>query len=530
MIYGESDPSMEPLRTAKSGATSRTLGKRSSGEADASRTGTTDLLLTLDGVGPAYRQIYRSLRSAILSGKLSVGSRFPATRTIAKQLGVSRNIVLMAYRHLLIEGYASARMGSGTYVSHEISRAEPSPSKLGNTWTGASIAPRLSAYATRLATQTLFTQAATGPQAAMEYDFRYGVPMTDAFPLNVWARLVAAQARRTSASSLGYGPPEGQAPLREAIAHYLCRSRAAYCDPDQVIVVNGSQQAFDLVARVLINPRDRVVIEEPQYPGAREAFLGVGARLVSVPVDHEGLDVAKLGRATHSARLVSVTPSHQFPTGAIMSLARRLALLRWAEERAAYVVEDDYESEYRYEHRPVEAIQGLDRAGRVIYIGTFSKVLFPALRLGYLVLPRPLVQPFRSAKWLADRHTASFPQGILTRFIREGHFERHLRRARALLASRRAALLGAIRTHLGNKVEVSGASAGLHILMWIREMQPGAALTALIGKAAKAGVGIYPVTPYYMRPPQRAGLLLGYAGLNEGQIRAGIERLSGELP
>jgi GntR family transcriptional regulator/MocR family aminotransferase len=195
MMYAESDPSMEPLRTAKSGATSR----KSAGEADASRTGTTDLLLTLDGVGPAYRQIYRSLRSAILSGKLPVGSRFPATRTIAKQLSVSRNIVLMAYRHLLIEGYASARMGSGTYVSHEISKAKPSPSKLGNTWTGASITPRLSASATRLATQTAFTQAATGPQAAMHYDFRYGVPMTDAFPLNVWARLVVAQARRTSA-------------------------------------------------------------------------------------------------------------------------------------------------------------------------------------------------------------------------------------------------------------------------------------------------------------------------------------------
>jgi GntR family transcriptional regulator / MocR family aminotransferase len=519
----------------KSGATSRTLGKWSAGEADASPTrrsaeGTTDLFLPLDGVGPAYRQIYRSLRSTILSGKLPVGSRLPPTRAIAKQLGVSRNIVLMAYRHLLVEGYAGARMGSGTYVSHEIARAKPSPSKLGDTWTGAAIAPRLSAYATRLGAQTLLTQAVPGAQAATQYDFRYGMPVADAFPLKVWGRLVAAQARLTSASSLGYGPPEGQAPLREAIANYLFRSRAVHCDPDQVIVVNGSQQAFDLVARVLINPRDRVVIEEPQYPGAREAFLGAGARLIPVPVDHEGLDVAKLGRAAHSARLLSVTPSHQFPTGAVMSLPRRLASLRWAEERAAYIVEDDYESEYRYDHRPVEAIQGLDRAGRVIYIGTFSKVLFPALRLGYLVLPRPLVQPFRSAKWLADRHTASFAQGILTQFIRDGYFERHLRRARALLAGRRAALLGAIRTHLGNKVEVSGASAGLHILMWIRGMPPGAALTALIGKAAKAGVGIYPVTPYYMRSPRRAGLLLGYAGLNEERIRAGIDRLSDVLP
>ena len=512
----------------KSRTASRVGGKNSSSmrsRAPHKTVGATELLIGLDGTGPMYRQIYRSLRTIIVSGELPVGSRLPATRTIAKQLKVSRNIVLIAYRQLLVEGYAKAEFGSGTYVAHEISKAMPSTPTREGKRSVALIAPRLSAFATRLADLPPFGHAARGAPKTLRYDFRFGVAVADAFPFKIWQKLVAAQGRLTSPSSLGYGPPEGETPLRQAIANYLRRSRAVQCDADQIVVVNGSQQAFDLIGRVLINPGDHVVIEEPQYPGAREAFLGVGATLVPVPVDSEGLDTTTLDRLPGSARLACVTPSHQFPTGAIMSLARRLALLRWAENRRAYVVEDDYESEYGYAHRPVEAIQGLDRAGRVIYVGTFSKVLFPALRLGYLVLPEPLVGPFRSAKWLADRHTASFPQGLLTEFICEGHFERHLRRSRAVLAKRRAALLDSLRLHVGEKIEVSGASAGLQILGWLQGTRPRA-VGALIKRAAEADVGVYPVAPYYLAPPRRAGLVLGFAGLDEGHIRAGIERLA----
>jgi GntR family transcriptional regulator/MocR family aminotransferase len=484
-----------------------------------------NVLVTLDGSGPAYQQIYRSLRAMILAGEFPHGSRLPATRVLASELGVSRNIVLIAYRHLLAEGYAGGRIGSGTYVTPELPEALPRAPRHARTRIAVPAAPRLSAFGRRLADPPAPSRMVRG-RAAIRYDFRYGMPVADAFPFKLWRRAVTSQARLTSAESLGYGPPEGHPALREAIADYLRRSRGVHCHAGQVVVVNGSQQALDLVARILVDPGDRVVIEEPQYPGAREAFLGARARLVPVPVDGEGLDVEVLRRSARSARLVSVTPSHQFPTGAVMPLARRLALLRWADEARAYVVEDDYESEYRYRRPPVEAIQGLDRTGRVIYIGTLSKVLFPALRLGYAVLPEALIGPFRAAKWVADRHTATFPQELLAQFIRDGHFERHLRRARTLLAARRVALLDAIRIHLPDAVEISGAHAGLHLVMWIRGMRAGKPLEALIARASHAGVGIYPVTPYYLTAPRRAGLVLGYAGLDESSIRAGIQRLA----
>jgi GntR family transcriptional regulator/MocR family aminotransferase len=246
---------------------------------------------------------------------------------------------------------------------------------------------------------------------------------------------------------------------------------------------------------------------------------------VAVPVDADGLDVARIPPRSTVARLAYVTPSHQFPTGVVMSLARRLALLEWAERVGAYIVEDDYDSEYRYEGRPIEAVQGLDSAGRVIYMGTFSKVLFPALRIGYLVLPPPLVAPFTAAKWLTDRHTPTLEQEALAEFVGQGHFERHLRRARMRHASRRKALLDALTEHFGDRAEVMGANAGVHLLVWLRDVAPRA-LNRLIAAAAAAGVGVYPVAPYYVEPPRRAGLILGYASLTDSQIRTGIKRLA----
>jgi GntR family transcriptional regulator/MocR family aminotransferase len=249
---------------------------------------------------------------------------------------------------------------------------------------------------------------------------------------------------------------------------------------------------------------------------------------MTVPIDAEGLVTTALPEAAIEARLVYVTPSHQFPTGAIMSLVRRLALLQWAETTGAYVLEDDYDSEFRYAGRPVEAVQGLDRSGRVVYLGTFSKVLFPALRLGYLVLPPPLVPLFTAAKWLTDRHTSTLEQAVLTDFIHEGHFEHHLRRSRTRNAARRAALLEALDTYLGSRVAVSGANAGVHMLVWLQDVAPQQ-LSVFIDCAARAGVGLYSVTPYYLMPPPRAGLLLGYAALTQEDIRAGVQRLAAVL-
>jgi GntR family transcriptional regulator/MocR family aminotransferase len=489
------------------------------------------MFIKLDGSGALSQQLYHALRRAILAGQLAPGTRLPATRALAHELGVSRNTVLLAYDQLLAEGYTVGQTGSGTYVATALPDVTLSLPDARVRAVGAceSTPLHLSAYGQRVVQNTVLPPPSAVPHCQpVHYDLRYGLPDAAAFPHETWRRLLARWARAVSVQELHYGPPEGYAPLRQAIAGYLQRARAVVCEPEQIIVVNGSQQALDLTARVLLDAGDRVLIEEPHYQGARQVFLAAGAQLMTAPIDPEGLVTTELPEAAAAVRLVYVTPSHQFPTGAIMSLARRLALLQWAETAEAYVLEDDYDSEFRYAGRPIEAVQGLDRSGRVIYVGTFSKVLFPALRLGYLVLPPPLVPLFTAAKWLADRHTSTLEQAVLTDFIHEGHFERHLRRARTRNAARRTALLEALDMYLGTRVEVSGANAGVHLLVWLQDVAPQY-LGAFIDCAARAGVGLYPVTPYYLVPPPRAGLLLGYAGLTEEEIRAGVQRLAAVL-
>ena len=486
------------------------------------------MFVKLDGEGILYQQLYEALRSAILAGELAAGTRLSSTRTLARELGVSRNTVLLAYEQLLAEGYTVGHTGSGTYVATSLPDSMLSTTRAARpaVHAAAVASPPLSAYGQHVADKVVGLPLSTLlPATPLRYDFRYGVPAVTEFPQEIWRRLLLRRTRTASLRSFHYGPPEGYAPLREAVADYLRRARAVVCDPEQVVVVNGSQQALDLVARLLLDPGEGVVIEEPHYQGARQVFLAARARLLPVAVDSEGLDVRALPEAAAKVRLAYVTPSHQFPSGAVMSLARRLALLAWAERVGAYILEDDYDSEFRYAGRPVAAMQGLDRSGRVLYAGTFSKVLFPALRLGYLVLPQPLVAPFTAAKWLTDRHTPTFEQEVLTDFIAEGHFERHLRRARARNAARRMALLDAIAQYLGPRVEVSGANAGMHLLVWLQTLGPSR-VEALIAAARQVGVGLYSVAPYYLQPPPRAGLLLGYTALTEAEIRTGIQRLA----
>ncbi len=336
-----------------------------------------------------------------------------------------------------------------------------------------------------------------------------------------WRRVRAGSRPKPSATD----SPAGYGPLREALAGYLGRARGMACDADQIVIVNGSQQAFDLVARVLLDPGDTIVVEEPHYHGSRLAFEAVGARATPVAVDREGLDTTKLPPAHHRTRLACVTPCHQFPTGVIMPLARRLALLDWAARSGTWVVEDDYVSEFRYEGRPIEALQALDRTGRVIYVGTFSKTLFPALRLAYLVLPRPLVKPFVAAKWMADRYTSMLGQEALADFITTGQFERYLRRACTRNARRRRALIDALRENFGDRTEIMGENAGVHLLVWLKDARPSD-IGAIIERAASAGIGIYPISPNYSRAPRRAGFLFGYAALTEASIRVGIRRFS----
>ena len=308
--------------------------------------------------------------------------------------------------------------------------------------------------------------------------------------------------------------------MREAIAEHLRRSRGVICEAAQVIIVNGSQQALDLAARVLLERGDVAVIEDPNYQGARDAFLAAGARLHPVPVDQDGLIPAKLPKR---ARLAFVTPSHQFPTGTILPVGRRMALLEWAKRAGAVVIEDDYDGEFRYEGRPVESMQGLDREGRVIYVGTFSRTIFPALRIGYLIAPRTLVCALSAAKWLCDRHTATLEQETLAEFIATGAYERHLRRSRRVNALRRRVLLESIAKYLESRVDVTGEGSGAHVVLWPHRK---VAEHAVMADAAKRGVRIYGIARYFSKRPERAGFMLGYARMKEEDIREGIRRLS----
>jgi GntR family transcriptional regulator/MocR family aminotransferase len=335
--------------------------------------------------------------------------------------------------------------------------------------------------------------------------------------------LLGRRARRLSVKRLAYQAPGGSEELRVALAGYLARARGVVCAPDQVVVVQGTQQAIDLVTRLLVDPGDPVVLEEPHYTGFSFALTALGAKLCFVPADAEGLRVEALEAVPH-AKLVCVTPSHHFPAGGVLSLARRLALLEWARKREAYVLEDDYDGEFRFEGRPLECLQALDRHAKVIYVGTASKLLFPALRIGWLVAPPALVQPLRDAKALADTGTATLEQLAFADFIAEGHLERHVRRSRTRHARRRAALIAAVERELGDRAQVLGPSAGLHVLLRLPELS-GRDVRRLREACRQRGVGVYLAAPFYARPPARAELLLGYASLTERQIEGGIRLL-----
>jgi GntR family transcriptional regulator/MocR family aminotransferase len=484
------------------------------------------LMLALDGDGPLHRQTYRAVRGAILEGRLRPGARLPSSRTLARELGVSRNTALQAFEQLVAEGYAVARGGSGTYV------AEPLPARApvrdAAEPAGDAPAARRSAVAGRIAEQVPPRQATWSlPRESLRFDFRYGEPAYADLPLETWARLLGRRARRLSVRRLAYQSPGGAVELREALADYLARARGVVCAPEQVLVVQGSQQAIDLCARLLVDPGDTVVLEEPHYTGFSFCLAAVGARVEHVPVDEDGMRVERLD-AIDAASLVCLTPSHQFPAGGVLSLPRRLALLDWARARGASVLEDDYDGEFRYDSRPLECLQSLDRDGRVLYVGTASKILFPALRIGWIVLPPALVETFTAAKAIADTGTASLEQLAFADLIGEGHLERHVRRARQRHAARRRALIEAVEAELGGRARVVGSGAGIHVLLRLDGLS--ARFVGRLRRECRArDVGVYPAAPFYAEPPAEAELLLGYASLSEEDIREGIARLGDAL-
>ena len=478
--------------------------------------------ITLDSKGklPMYRQLYEWFRRAIVAGQLGPGQRVPSTRNLAAELKVSRISVSNAYEQLRAEGYLETFVGAGTCVVRSIPGDALTPAfgkiRHASRRVSKSKAPRL--VSRRVALMRLPAQT----WSSKLVPFRMNLPALEHFPTDVWSKLVNRHARRPTRQSMAYGDAMGYMPLREAIAEYLGAVRAVRCKPSQVIVTTGSQQGLQLSAQVLLDAGGRVWIEEPGYPGARHALIMAGAQLVPVPVDNEGLNVADGIRGAGSAQAVYITPSHQYPLGVTMTATRRMMLLNWAARSGAWIIEDDYDSEYRLGGRPVPSLQGLDTGEQVIYVGTFSKVMFPALRLGYMVVPEDLADAFSIARDAADQCSATLYQAVMTDFIREGHFARHIRRMRMLYMERRTALVEAIQNQMRGKLEVIGAEAGMHLVALLAR---GVSDVAVSKKAAEMGISAMPLSSCYLKTPVRAGLILGYGGTDARQINEGMRKL-----
>lgn len=462
---------------------------------------------------PLARQLYLALRQGIVAGRMPPGARLPSTRAASRLWGVSRGLVTEAYETLLSEGYAVGRTGSGTYVSTDVPERAGRPGGAG--WERPEPGRLLSRAARAVSTPS--PQVAEPP---LQIPFVMGrTPPDD----RTRAVLTHIAHRHLGSMSHHYRDPQGEEVLREAVAAYLLAARGVRCMPGRIFITAGAQQAIDLAIRTLIDPGDFVAIEEPCYPPARLALTVHGAMLAPVPVDGDGLDVNALAALAAKPRAVYVTPSHQYPTGAVLSMARRLALLDWAATTGAWVIEDDYDSEFRYDGRPLAALQGVDEHHCVIYVGTFSKALLPGLRLGYLVVPEDLVPAFRVMRTLLDRFPAPLQQLVVADFLAEGHFSSHLRRLREAYRASRDVLVSLLRARLSDYLEVNSPHQGVHLLA-----RPGAKHNdvTLAQAAHRHGVAVLPISPMHVAPKPRHGLLFGFTGLTHAEADHGTKRLA----
>jgi GntR family transcriptional regulator/MocR family aminotransferase len=478
---------------------------------------------------PLYRQAYREIAQLVLTGRLKPGMRMPSSRALAAELGVARNTILLAMEQLMSEGYLETRHGSGTYVAAslpDLRPARPRRTSAGTAPQGASARRKLPSFAplaARLATPTVMPLRSRGL-------FSPGLPDCAEFPFELWARLLAKTWRRPPQALLTGGEPGGFRPLRAAIADYLAVTRAVRCEADQVLIVSGIRQALDICARLLLEPDDPVWVENPGYPGLRGTLIASGARLVPVEIDAEGLSIAAGVAQAAKPRLICVAPSHQYPLGTTMSLGRRLALLDHARRADAWIFEDDYDSEWRYEGKPLAALQGLDQDGRVIYAGTFSKVLFPSIRLGFMVVPAHALDRFLAARAALDEQPSLLAQPALAEFIAGGHFATHLRRQRRRYKRRQELLLAAAAKHLDGLLSVAPDPGGMHLVGYL-----GAKLAARMDdreasrRAAATGIDAPPLSAHWIGRPRRQGLMLGYTAFAEAAIDPAVARLAKAL-
>jgi GntR family transcriptional regulator / MocR family aminotransferase len=470
---------------------------------------------------PLQQQIYDGLRNAILAGLLRAGQRVPSTRALAKDIGVSRLPVLSAYDQLLHEGYLEGRIGSGTFVSVSLpddAFRSVSPSRPSQSPDHSPLRPRPGRHSP--------IQAPRQRDDGGMRPLRVSLPALDQFPHTTWSRLVARHARALTPARMAYGDPAGVGSFRAAVAEHLRTARAVRCEAEQVLIVSGSQAALCLCAAVLLGRGDVVAMEEPGYPGAHSALVTRGAVIAPVPIDHEGIQIEPLHALGSKVRAAYVTPSHQYPMGTAMTATRRLELVEWATRHSAWILEDDYDSEFRYVSRPLGALQGMDAHERVIYIGTFSKVLFPSIRVGYIVVPPSLWDAFVEAREALDIFSPTLYQLALRDFIREGHFARHLRRMRALYLQRRAALLEGLAEYCADRLAIYNADAGLHISTLLPE---GVDDLAIIGRMRENGLAGEALSECYAGDAAiRSGLLLGFGGSDETSI-ANATRVLGRI-
>jgi GntR family transcriptional regulator/MocR family aminotransferase len=471
---------------------------------------------------PLHRQIYDGYRALVVERNMRPGQQIPSSRALAVELGISRIPVLNAYAQLLAEGYFESRAGSGTFVSSSLPEHVTRGTYRGSTQPQPGSGPRV----TSRQSNALPRHTKDAPWLSGVGAFSVGQLAYEDFPFQVWSGLVARHCRNLRATSLNYGDTMGSIEFRESIAAYLRTARAVRCEAEQIMIVSGSQQALEISARVLLDPGSHVWIEEPGYPFMQHGLTMAGCNLIPVPVDDEGLNVAAGIKLCRKARAAYVTPSHQYPLGVTMSASRRLQLLDWAQNSGSWIIEDDYDSEYRYETMPIASLQGLDRNARVIYVGTFSKILFPSLRTGYIVVPTDLIEHFSAIRFAMDIFPPQLYQAVLTDFINEGHFARYIRRTRQAYSLRRSALVHALRDEFGSSLAIRGAEAGMHLVVTLPSGMRDREISA---RAATENLWLWPLSSCYLGAATRQGLILGFGGATAADMPRAVRRLRGVL-
>ncbi|MHC9540684.1 MAG: PLP-dependent aminotransferase family protein [Vulcanimicrobiota bacterium] len=460
------------------------------------------------------KRLCSAIRQEFIAGRIQAGQRLPASRTMAGELGLSRTTVVMAYDQMISEGYLESCQGAGTFVSSRLQQTEtkssipspPSPFKL------SSLGQR---YA-----NLLYSESSSGEDNA-DFNFLPGAPDWTEFPRQLWRRIYSHFWSEKGLELARYSEPAGVPVLREALSVYLARRRGVCCSPEQIVIVNGTQQAIHLLIRICLNKGEWAAIEEPGFAGIQLNLQAYETPILPVPVDQNGMIPEALLASKPPPRLVYVTPSHQYPTGVTLAVERRLTLLDWAASQGALIIEDDYDSELRYDEAPIPAMHSLDRHSTVAYVGSFSDVLLPPLRVGYVVLPHILVKPFIAAKWLTDRQTPTLEQHVLARLLQEGEFERHLRRIKKLYRARRDTLVQKLQSALGPEYRITGQTTGLFVTLWLPERIDE---IAVMLECARQGVRVYPLSSHYLRREKRCGFTLGYGSMTEEQIGEGICR------